>query len=247
MVKHQRKRWYDNQADWVPPKGRQFELKQPRHGASPQMNEAVPQKEKRIRTDAEGMENAYKQGDVWSQGDTMYVAGSHTARDWFDDVTKIPTWQNVPRGLNGFIDMMNSPLGKAFYGTGDLRQAERYQKAEAYLNAHPEIKQLQGDSLGGAVVIQLAKSHPERNLQTVTYNAPVWDPLGTQKRQDEMDGNLRFSNKGDLVSIFDNSAKKTYHPDPLSHIPSLLHDYHNEEQAGGRLNGNPVDIGDDGS
>ena len=38
-------------------------------------------------------------------GKTMYIAGSHTAKDWYDDVTKIPDW-------------------------GDLRQSTRYQAAE---------------------------------------------------------------------------------------------------------------------
>ena len=55
-------------------------------------------------TDSEGLSRAYAQGDYYIHGKTMYIAGSHTARDWFDDVTKIP-----------------------FYG--DLRDSERYKKS----------------------------------------------------------------------------------------------------------------------
>ena len=61
---------------------------------------------------------------------------------------------------------------------------------------------------------------------------PVW-----KAKEVGQENVLRFSNKGDIVSIFNNSALKTTHPDPFSYVPSLWHDYHNEEQAGGRLGG----------
>ena len=54
-------------------------------------------------THSEGLQRAYKQGDYYVHGGTMFIAGSHTARDWFDDFTKVPAW-------------------------GDLRDSERYQK-----------------------------------------------------------------------------------------------------------------------
>ena len=54
-------------------------------------------------TDSEGLQRAYTQGDYYVHGRTMFIAGSHTARDWFDDFTKVPAW-------------------------GDLRNSERYQK-----------------------------------------------------------------------------------------------------------------------
>ena len=38
----------------------------------------------------------------------MYVAGSHTDQDWYDDFTKVPNW-------------------------GDLRDSVRYQEAEKAL------------------------------------------------------------------------------------------------------------------
>ena len=54
-------------------------------------------------TDSEGLQRAYAQGDYYVHGRTMFIAGSHTARDWFDDFTKVPAW-------------------------GDVRDSERYQK-----------------------------------------------------------------------------------------------------------------------
>ena len=53
---------------------------------------------------------------------------------------------------------------------------------------------------------------------------------------------MRVSNNGDLVSAFDRSAKKTNHPDPFNYAPSFWHDFHihNKEQAGGTLEGVPL-------
>ena len=42
-------------------------------------------------TDSQGLQRAHQQGDYYIPGRTMFIAGSHTARDWFDDVTK-NTW-----------------------------------------------------------------------------------------------------------------------------------------------------------
>ncbi len=59
-------------------------------------------------TDTQGLSRAYKQGDTYVHGDTLYTAGSHTAKYWYDDVTKVPFW-------------------------GDLKNATRYQAAEKHL------------------------------------------------------------------------------------------------------------------
>ena len=103
-----KKKWYDGEADWVPAKGRQFVMK------------GMMQKEEpKIKTDAEGMDRAYAQGDVYGEGNKEYVARSHTLTDWFDDVTKIPQWQYVPPGLNPIVDVMNTWWGREVFGTGD--------------------------------------------------------------------------------------------------------------------------------
>ena len=105
-------------------------------------------------TDAEGLRRAYEQGDAYTHGKTLYVAGSHTARDWMDDVTRIPFW----RGL-----------------FGGSKAIHRYQMAQqAARETQPET--VVGHSLGGAVALQMQKEQPE--LSTRTYGAPVFDPLG---------------------------------------------------------------------
>ena len=109
-------------------------------------------------TDEAGLDRAYAQGDAYTHGSTLYVAGSHTARDWYDNLTKIPAY-------------------------GDLRQSHRYKQADKALKANPRVTRVVGHSLGGAVTLQLQKDNPQ--LQSRTYGAPVMDPLGLSKGKAE--------------------------------------------------------------
>jgi hypothetical protein len=147
--------------------------------------------------DAEGLERAYQQGDAYAYGDTLYVAGSWTMKDWYDDATKVPFW-------------------------GDLRNATRYQQAEKALKANPNIKRVVGHSLGGSVALELQKQYPQ--LSSRTYGAPVWDPLGEDnKYKGQVD---RYRNLGDPFSFFDASAKNSIKWNPFN-SKSLTHDYSN--------------------
>ncbi len=96
--------------------------------------------------DREGIQRAYQQGDSYTRGDTMYVAGSHTATDWYDDFTKVPFW-------------------------GDLRNSHRYKQADKMLAANPQVHNIVGHSLGGSVTHELQRNHP--GLRTVTYGSPA--------------------------------------------------------------------------
>ena len=78
-------------------------------------------------TDAQGLERAYADGDYYIHGSDMYIAGSHIAKDFYDDVTKIPVW-------------------------GDLRNSTRYQAARDALMQNPQVKTVIGHSLGASVV-----------------------------------------------------------------------------------------------
>ena len=130
-------------------------------------------------SDAEGLRKAYAQGDYYIHGRTMFIAGSHTARDWFDDITKVPKW-------------------------GDLRGSERYQKVlEEFINRE-EIDTVVGHSLGGSVSLELQKNYPKQIKKSRTYGAPVMDLLGS-----EADNNDRYRNWLDPVSVLDRGAKKS--------------------------------------
>lgn len=101
-------------------------------------------------SEAEGLEKAYAHGDYFIHGKTMYVAGSHTKKDWYDDVTKVPDW-------------------------GDLRQSTRYQAAEKALKENPQVSHVVGHSLGGSVALQLEQDYPNQIKTSRTYGAPVLD------------------------------------------------------------------------
>ena len=151
-------------------------------------------------TDAEGLQKAYQQGDTYAYGDTLYVAGSHTAKDWYDDVTKVPFW-------------------------GDLRNATRYQQAEKALKVNPNISNVVGHSLGGSVALELQKNYP--NLTSRTYGAPVWDPLGQDNKYKGFGGQVdRYRNLLDPFSFFDSSAKSSIKWNPFDSF-SFTHDYNN--------------------
>lgn len=163
-------------------------------------------------TDTEGLQRAYEQGDAYPYGNTLYIAGSHTAKDWYDDVTKVPFW-------------------------GDVRNATRYQQAEKALKANPNITRVVGHSLGGSVALELQKQYP--HLQSRTYGAPVWDPLGLDRQPHDQWQRLgkpagiqqpdkveRYRNYMDPVSIFDSSATNSVKWNPFDNF-SLTHTYDN--------------------
>ena len=105
-------------------------------------------------TDSQGLENAYSHGDYYIHGKTMYIAGSHTAKDWYDDVTKIPAW-------------------------GDLRNSTRYQNVNKALKENPQVTDLRAHSLGGSVALELQKNL-DNITSTRTYGAPVFDITGKE-------------------------------------------------------------------
>ncbi len=82
----------------------------------------------KANSDKEGLERAYKQGDAYSYNNTLYIAGSHTSKDWYDDVTKNPF-------------------------RGDVTHSTIYQEAEQILKSNSNITNLVGHSLGGSVAL----------------------------------------------------------------------------------------------
>jgi hypothetical protein len=134
-----------------------------------------------FQQDEEGLVKAYN--DETAPGvfydpatKTEYIKGSVTARDWWDDASKIPFW-------------------------GDTRNAERYQQADkAYedllLEGKP-VDRVVGHSLGGSVALQMQK---DRFIpKSRTFGAPVVDlnPFGKSKR---------YRHPLDPVSILDSGA-----------------------------------------
>ena len=110
-----------------------------------------------IITDSKGMNRAYKDGDFYQHGDTLYVAGTNNFETIKDDIFKVPFW-------------------------GDLKTSERYKKVQEHLKSNPDIKRLIGHSLGGSIVLELQKQNPDK-YTTRTYGAPVVNLLPNEKTE----------------------------------------------------------------
>jgi len=154
-------------------------------------------KELNTITDTQGLNRAYDDTNYYIHGKTLYIAGTNSWRDVWDDITTIP-----------------------FYG--DVRNSERYQQAEKVLKENPQIKRLIGHSLGGSVALELEKNYPDQVEFTRTYGAPVLDMT-----EHEMDPKVeRYRNMLDGISVFDNAANVSIDWNPFNSY-SLTHSYAN--------------------
>ena len=98
-------------------------------------------------TDKAGLDKATAARDkVYVHGNTMYVAGTSSLRDVWDD--------------------FKIPFGKTAH-------TQRYKDADALLAKNPHVSNLVGHSLGGAAVLELQKNHGDKTFKTNTYGAPT--------------------------------------------------------------------------
>ena len=139
-------------------------------------------------SDSEALRKAYEHGDYYTHGKTLYIAGSHTSRDWWDDFTKIPFW-------------------------GDLRNSERYQKAVEALKNRGDINTVVGHSLGGSVALETQVEFIDRIIKSRTYGAQVFHLLGSDSETSE-----RYRHCLDPFSTLDRSSKKTVKWNPFDSV-----------------------------
>ena len=119
-----------------------------------------------------------------------------------------------------------------FRSFGDLTSTSRFNAAEKALNNNPNIKTAVGDSLGGAVAMELQQHHPEVKVRT--YGAPVVDLNGAI--QPTWNANTeRYRNFGDPISMFDSSAHTTVYPQFYDQR-ALTHQYQNNAKQINRIN-----------
>ena len=151
-------------------------------------------------TDQQGLQAAYGTDEnVVTHGDTLYVSGTKHADSLLDIAGGGSFVEHLIAGdLQDVWDDLKIPFGLT-------SKAQRYQEAEAALLANPAIKNVTGHSLGGSVALELAKNHPERELVTRTYGAPVSTLADDQGE--------RFRHPGDPVSMFDFGAQEAPAPD----------------------------------
>jgi hypothetical protein len=180
-------------------------------------------------TDAEGLRRAYSSPDrLYKHGDRLYIAGT-TWEDPKMDVSRPPWYTILLKGLfpqeipddfslNDAVDDLKIPEFKT-------RDIERYQDAKKFLEAHPDVKQLIGHSMGSSVALQLNADFRDR-FETRTYAAPVFHLL---PGEDSDPKDERFRTFGDPVAIFDNAADTVVKP---TLNPLELHSYANYGDMG---------------
>ena len=114
-------------------------------------------------------------------GSKLYIAGTRSFQDVMD-------WPKIP-------------LGK-------FRDSVIYQNVEPVFKADKAIDMVIGHSAGGSAALELERNFPERQVTSVTYNAPVFsraDPIVWASGEHP----LRFAISGDPVSAFDMNAATT--------------------------------------
>ena len=128
-----------------------------------------------------GLDFAYMNKDNYlhSNDDTLFIAGTQTGRDWYDNIKNIPF--------------------------GDITKNKRYKDADDHLKNNPNINRLVGHSAGGNIALELQKNYPNKNYKVVTYGSPIvsLDPFKENKNNVES-----FKHNGDPIASLDMYANK---------------------------------------
>ena len=171
-----RKQLFDEDADWVPAKGRSFTMKRTTQEAED--TQPVPTQESASKShraekrdlsfalkgpaisDAEGLEKAYEApGSTYTYGDTQFVAGTKgtplVSSDWIRNYKYL-----------GIPWLLGNPV--------ETYKTDRFKDAERSRDATPYAKKWVGHSLGGSVAIEMQKQIG--GLTGNLYGTPYVDP-----------------------------------------------------------------------
>ena len=162
MVKYFKRKRFDEDADWVPQKGREFKMKTSTPVEEP------PKKERDLSfalkgpaiSDAEGLERAYDApGSTYTYGDTIFIAGTKgtplVSSDWMQNYKYL-----------GIPWLTGNPV--------ETDKTDRYKDAERAQEATPYANKRVAHSLGGSVAIEQPKK--EAVSQETCTGHPMWTP-----------------------------------------------------------------------
>ena len=221
MVKVVKKRRiFDDEADWLPPKGRAFKMKtggkeeeqEADQKAKPQAApKAAPQK---LYTDSDGLDMAYAdQSNMFldSQG-TLYVSGTKggfLGQEWLEN-----------------YKTMGVPLIQKMLGLPSdyrIEENERYKQLDDFVKANPgKVKNIVGHSKGSAVIDVWMKNHPEFTGQSRLYATPYEDVLGKEEWKDRLNTFNLVRNAEYEGSRWANPAEKWLEDNVVSRLTSLV-------------------------
>ena len=158
-------------------------------------------------TNQEGLEKAYKSPNyIYQDGSTLFIGGTQTARDVWDDITKIPF--------------------------NKVDQSKRYIDANKIvdnniLQNHP-IQNIVAHSLGASVGLKLVDKHLEHPMTTTSYGAPV--AIGPNQLVSPVISGNRYRHPYDPVSMLDYGSKTIPIQDPKIINPHDYHGYGNKDK-----------------
>ena len=138
------------------------------------------------KTNEEGMDKAYKSKEGYHiDGNKLFIAGTRDIQDVMD-------WPKIPLGM--------------------FQYSKIYKNVEPVFKDNPQIDYVVGHSAGGSATLELEKRYPERNITSVTYNAPVFEKGSSDPMDWITDDNkpLRFATAWDPVTSLDYNARVTY-------------------------------------
>jgi len=131
-----------------------------------------------------GIKKAYENPEgYYIDGNKLFIAGTRDMQDVLD-------WRKIPMG--SFSD------------------SKIYKNVEPVFKDNPQINFVVGHSAGGSATLELEQNHPERNITSVTYAAPVWSRFDPAQFRDDSKKPLRFFHPGDQVPRFDMNAQPVW-------------------------------------
>jgi hypothetical protein len=132
----------------------------------------------------EGLDRAYKENNyVFKNGSTLYIAGTQTRRDIYDDITKVP-FNRVDKSQ---------------------RYLDASQIIEKSILDNKPISNIVAHSLGGSVGLKLVENYKEHPMTTTVYGAPI--KTATDTLLSTTISGERYRHPYDPVSYFDGGAK----------------------------------------
>ena len=147
----------------------------------------------------EGLDRAYKEKNyVFKNGNTLYIAGTQTKRDIYDDITKVP-FNRVDKSQ---------------------RYLDANQIIENSILENKPISNIIAHSLGGSVGLKLVDNYKEHPMTTTVYGAPI--KTATDTLLSTTISGERYRHPYDPVSMFDGGAKTI----PIQNNIINPHSYH---------------------
>jgi hypothetical protein len=136
-------------------------------------------------TNEEGMRKSYEAPEgYYKEGNKLFIAGTRDIQDVMD-------WPKIPLGM--------------------FKDSKIYKNADEVFKNDPTIDYVVGHSAGGSAALELEKNYPTRHITSVTYSAPVFEPIADpEKIMNKDKAPLRFTHVGDVVSAFDMNAQTSF-------------------------------------